>query len=59
MKKVNIAFVDHSTACFEKVINSDEILNNLNIQHKYFEVIDEIEGTFIYKISDIDFVSIK
>ena len=59
MKKVNIVFVDEQSADFEKVINSDELLSFLNSQRKFFEVVDKVEGTFIYKVSDVDFISIK
>lgn len=59
MKKVNIGFVDEQTKSFERVTNSDEILTWLNSQRNFFEVIDEVEGTFIYKVSDVDYISIK
>lgn len=59
MKEVTINFIDEQSAGFGKVINSDEILTNLNSSRKFFEVIDKDEGTYIYKTSDVDFISIK
>ena len=59
MKTVKIAFIDRAIAIFQKVTNYDEILNKLNSQRKFFEVTDEIEGTYIYKVSDVDFISVK
>ena len=59
MKRVTITFIDETEAEFKKVINSDELLTSLNNQRKFFEVLDEDEGTYIYKASDVDFISIK
>lgn len=59
MKTVKIVFINREVAIFQKVTNYDEVLGKLNSQRKFFEVTDEIEGTYIYKVSDVDFISIK